>query len=223
MDSIRNRWIFVGSLSGVFVLTLVFSYGPGYGGNLLGAISLPGSQTTKIHEMSPSDMVTKMVTPKKMVTNNHVTNVTFVSPSFAPTPVSSVIPTTEYIGSTPTHAPTPATTQLVTPSASPILSVSPQASPKTSTSTEPLATTPVPAAASSTPIPAALQSIKVNINTADLNRLEDITGVGPAIAQRIIDYRTANGPFQKIEDVIKVKGIGEATFQKMKDQITVGA
>jgi competence protein ComEA len=63
----------------------------------------------------------------------------------------------------------------------------------------------------------------VNINTASLTDLETIPGVGPAIGQRIIDYRIASGPFSKIEDIVNVKGIGSVTFSKMKDYITVSA
>lgn len=71
------------------------------------------------------------------------------------------------------------------------------------------------------PIPASEQSIKININTADKKELEKITGVGPVIAQRIIDYRQTNGPFQKIEDIKKVSGIGDVKFEKMKNEITI--
>jgi len=70
-------------------------------------------------------------------------------------------------------------------------------------------------------VPPSDDSGKININTAGLEELQEITGVGPAIAQRIIDYRNANGLFQIIEDIINVSGIGSATFEKMKDQITV--
>ena len=66
-----------------------------------------------------------------------------------------------------------------------------------------------------------VQAAMVNINTANLAGLETIPGVGPAIGQRIIDYRIINGPFIKIEDIINVKGIGDTTFAKMKDYITV--
>ena len=62
---------------------------------------------------------------------------------------------------------------------------------------------------------------KIIINTADINELIKITGVGQVIAQRIIDYRNENGSFKTIDDIIKVKGIGEKTFQKMKEQITI--
>jgi competence ComEA-like helix-hairpin-helix protein len=71
------------------------------------------------------------------------------------------------------------------------------------------------------PPPAASASGKININTAGLEELDKITGVGPTIAQRIIDYRNANGPFQKLEDLKKVNGIGDKNFEKMKDEITL--
>ena len=62
---------------------------------------------------------------------------------------------------------------------------------------------------------------KININTADSTQLQEITGIGPATAQKIVDYRTSNGRFKSIEDIKKVSGIGDKTFEKMKDQITV--
>ncbi len=63
---------------------------------------------------------------------------------------------------------------------------------------------------------------KININTATLEELDTLPGIGPAIAQRIIDYRAANGPFAAIEDIVNVAGIGPATFENIKDLITVG-
>jgi competence protein ComEA len=62
----------------------------------------------------------------------------------------------------------------------------------------------------------------ININTATLAELETLPRIGPTIAQRIIDYRTANGPFTSIEQIMNVKGIGPATFAQIKDLITVG-
>ncbi len=62
---------------------------------------------------------------------------------------------------------------------------------------------------------------KVNINTATQSELDQLPGIGPSIAQRIIDYREENGNFQKIEDVQNVKGIGDAKYEEIKDKITV--
>ena len=62
---------------------------------------------------------------------------------------------------------------------------------------------------------------KININQADSSALQEIPGVGPATADKIIQYREANGRFQSIEDIKNVNGIGDKTFEKMKDQICV--
>jgi competence protein ComEA len=63
---------------------------------------------------------------------------------------------------------------------------------------------------------------KININTAPLEELVKLPRIGPKIAQRVIDYRKANGSFKKVEELMKVKGIGEKTFNQLKDLITVG-
>jgi competence protein ComEA len=52
--------------------------------------------------------------------------------------------------------------------------------------------------------------------------LDSLPDIGPVTAQKIIDYRQANGPFTQIEDIMKVAGIGPAKFEKIKDKITVG-
>ena len=62
---------------------------------------------------------------------------------------------------------------------------------------------------------------KVNINTAGESELDILEGVGPATAKAIIKYREQNGSFKSIEDIKKVKGIGDAKFDSMKDDITV--
>lgn len=61
----------------------------------------------------------------------------------------------------------------------------------------------------------------ININTANLTALQTLSGIGPVKAQAIIDYRTQHGPFTKIDDIKKVSGIGQATFDKIKDRLTV--
>ena len=63
---------------------------------------------------------------------------------------------------------------------------------------------------------------KININTATIEELDTLPGIGPGYAQRIIEYREVNGPFSSIEEIILVSGIGDATFEKIRDSITVG-
>jgi competence protein ComEA len=61
----------------------------------------------------------------------------------------------------------------------------------------------------------------ININTASQVELETLPGIGPSIAQRIIEYREANGPYPTIEAIQNVSGIGPSTFEQIKDLITV--
>lgn len=62
---------------------------------------------------------------------------------------------------------------------------------------------------------------KVNINTASREELMKLKGIGPVYADRIIEHRKERGPFQKPEDIMKVKGIGEGTWEANEDVITV--
>jgi competence protein ComEA len=62
---------------------------------------------------------------------------------------------------------------------------------------------------------------KVNLNTADATVLETLPRIGPAMAQRIIDWREQNGRFAAVEDLLDVTGIGDATFAGLKDLVTV--
>lgn len=62
---------------------------------------------------------------------------------------------------------------------------------------------------------------KININTADKAELDRLPGVGPALAENIIEYRQANGGFNDMEGLKKVPGIGNSKFEKLKDKITL--
>ena len=60
---------------------------------------------------------------------------------------------------------------------------------------------------------------KININTANTEQLEILPRIGTKTAQSIIEYRTQNGPFKKIEDITNVKGVGEKTLEELKGYI----
>lgn len=62
---------------------------------------------------------------------------------------------------------------------------------------------------------------KININTATINELMTLTGIGESKAKLIIEYRTQNGNFKDIKDIMKVKGISETLFSKFKENITI--
>lgn len=63
---------------------------------------------------------------------------------------------------------------------------------------------------------------RINPNTATLEELKTLPGIGEVLAQRILDYRTQNGPFQNPEDLMKVTGIGEKTYAALRDLIDLG-
>lgn len=61
----------------------------------------------------------------------------------------------------------------------------------------------------------------ISINSASLEELDTLPGIGPAIAQRIIDYRNTNNGFKSLEELMEVSGIGEKTYEKLADLITL--
>lgn len=61
----------------------------------------------------------------------------------------------------------------------------------------------------------------VNINAASAKELQTLPGIGPVTAQRILDYRTDKGPFASLDDLLKVKGLGQNTLQKISDRIVL--
>lgn len=88
-----------------------------------------------------------------------------------------------------------------------------------------VASTPViPAQGTTTPQtarPVVTEAAPINLNTATATELEKLPGVGPATALRIVEFRTKNGAFKKIEDLMNVRGIGEKTFLTLKPLVVV--
>jgi competence protein ComEA len=69
--------------------------------------------------------------------------------------------------------------------------------------------------------PASASTEKINLNSATVEQLQSLPGIGPATAKNIVEHRTKAGKFNRIEEIIKVKGIGEKKFQRIKDRLTV--
>ena len=70
------------------------------------------------------------------------------------------------------------------------------------------------------PDEAAPALLKVNINTASAEELDGLPGIGPVLAQRIVEYREANGPFASVDGLLEVKGLGPGILEAIRPQIT---
>jgi competence protein ComEA len=73
------------------------------------------------------------------------------------------------------------------------------------------------------PAAAAASTEVVNLNSATAAQIAALPGIGPKTADLIVQYRTKNGPFKKIEEIMNVRGVGEKSFLKIKDRLSVAA
>ena len=80
---------------------------------------------------------------------------------------------------------------------------------------------PVAAAQPAAPKASASEARPIDINTADSAALESVPGIGKSLSQRILSFREKNGPFQSVDDLLKIQGIGEKSIQKQRPYLTV--
>ncbi len=66
------------------------------------------------------------------------------------------------------------------------------------------------------------EDMRIDLNRADARQLQQIPGVGPVLSEAIVTWREENGPFRQMEDLLQVPGIGEKTFQSIKDELVIG-
>ena len=72
------------------------------------------------------------------------------------------------------------------------------------------------------PKAAASKPAAIDVNRASAADLQSVPGIGKSLAQRIVDFREKNGPFAKIDDLLKVQGIGEKSLERLRPYLTVG-
>ena len=77
------------------------------------------------------------------------------------------------------------------------------------------------AAPPAAPKAAVSEARPIDINTADSATLESVPGIGKSLSQRIVSFREKNGPFQSVDDLLKVQGVGEKSIQKLRPYLTV--
>ena len=85
----------------------------------------------------------------------------------------------------------------------------------------PLTVSPATAGPSPATTTAAAVDAKININTADVKELMKLSGVGRSLAEKIVQYRDAHGPFKKATDLRKIEGVGDGLWEKNRTRIVV--
>ena len=86
-----------------------------------------------------------------------------------------------------------------------------------------LAATGVAAGPASKGDDASTPAAPIDLNQASAQQLTRLPGIGESLAKRIVDFREQNGPFKRVEDLMKVKGIGEKSFQKLRPHVKVAS
>lgn len=76
--------------------------------------------------------------------------------------------------------------------------------------------------ATKTAAPDNADKTPIDINAADAEKLATLPGIGPSIAQRIVDYRKEHGPFKSVDELVNVRGVGEKLLGRLRDHVTVG-
>ncbi len=79
-----------------------------------------------------------------------------------------------------------------------------------------------PAALAAPEKPSGAPAVSVDLNTASAEELQSVPGIGQSLAARIIELRDKEGPFRRVEDLLKVKGIGEKSFEKIRPYVKIG-
>jgi competence protein ComEA len=70
--------------------------------------------------------------------------------------------------------------------------------------------------------PAAARTGAVDLNSASEDQPQEVPGIGPSLAKKIVDFRKENGPFKSVDDLLKVRGVGEKSLEKLRPHLTVG-
>ena len=70
--------------------------------------------------------------------------------------------------------------------------------------------------------PAAARAGAVDLNSASEAQLQEVPGIGPSLAKKIVEFRSENGPFKSVDDLLKVRGVGEKSLEKLRPHLTVG-
>lgn len=70
--------------------------------------------------------------------------------------------------------------------------------------------------------PASAKAGSVDLNSASEGELQEVPGIGPSLAKKIVEFRKENGPFKSVEDLLKVRGVGEKSLERLRAHVTVG-